>query len=763
MYSNKILKKLILLVLIIPLVFLCIPLLAKMSPSTIESDSLPETETLLDETFLSSNQFTQADDLAVVNNFLTIPNTYILVGETDSLALYFEEESYAIRILNKADNFIYGSSLSTKDDNLENFNTTWEGIVNSAVTIKYYSYSDTSGVYTSLEESILKSNLTTTSYTLIENGFEVDILFGESGIGLTLRVFIEGEYLRVEVPNDSISEGDTFKLRSIKTYPFLGSVYGDSIPGYIFVPDGSGALIRYQPIDTITDIYEFRYYGTDEAISTSLEFEPNLAFPVSGMIQGINQHGFIAIVEDGALFANLVVSPAKNNLKYYYSYNEFLYRRLYQAPTSESQALSGSGRQVIQEDINSCNVALKYRFLADEEANYVGMAKVYQTYLLEESLMTQKINETDEVGIFLEVLGSEDKAGFIFDETIVLTDVSDLEAILDELSLSVNSIKVVYKGFSDGGFTSSGLVYKNLDSHLGTKQEFLDLVENYETDQIELYFYLDTMKVYENASFSTYRDITQKINQNLLKLDGFTKSYYYVSPTRVASAFIESVRILKEKELNYFAIGTIGHTIYSDYKDENNEIDRNEAMAIYLNMLEEADIESVFYQPFLYLLKYSNAYLITPTTSNKYRIYSDSVPFVSYVLSGILEAYAPFQNFITNQRFELLKMIDYHLYPSYILTQESSYLLQDTELQQIYSSSFSTWKSEIISQYDFINLALKDVVNASVLQRNYLDVGVYQVVYDNGVSIYINYTNMQQTFNLTTIEPLSYKVVTSND
>ena len=250
-----------------------------------------------------------------MDNFLDVPSSYLLVGENSYYKLYMEEGSYAIRIYNKTDGFIYGSSITTKDDNLPNFNTTWEGIVNSAVTIKYYSYNDNTGVYTSVEESFLKSSASTSTYEQITNGFLAHLYFGESGISLDLSVYLNDQYLVVEIPNDSISESTDYQLRSIKTYPFLGAVYSDSVPGYILVPDGSGALIRYQPIDVLTDIYEFRYYGQDNSIQAELSSEPTISFPVSGMVLGFNQPGFISIVEDGAEFASLVVSTAKKKYK----------------------------------------------------------------------------------------------------------------------------------------------------------------------------------------------------------------------------------------------------------------------------------------------------------------------------------------------------------------------------------------------------------------------------------------------------------------
>ncbi|XMB72302.1 DUF5696 domain-containing protein [Mycoplasmatota bacterium WC30] len=722
-------------------------------------DILPIQDNLLDETYLSSNQFTQTDDLSQVDNFLDVPASYLKVGESDSYILYMEEGSFAIRVLNKVDGFIYGSSISTLDDNLSNFNTTWEGIVNSCVTIKYYSYNETTGIYTTVEESFLNNPESVASYELIEEGFEVNLTFGESGISLTLRVYLDDDYLVVEVPNHSIHEGDTYKLRSIKTYPFLGAVYGNSIPGYILVPDGSGALIRYQEIDVNSDIYEFRYYGQDNSIQNTLDREPVLAFPVSGMILGINQHGFISIVEDGAEFASLTVSPAKRNLKYYYTYNEFVYRSLYQTPLSESEAESASGRLVIEENTNSCNVVLKYKFLDGMDANYIGMANNYQDYLLENDLAVDNVDDSSVVSIFLDIIGSETKSGFIFDEYLEMTTLSELKDILEDLNdQSINS-KVVYKGFTSDGFTSSGILAGAVSNRLGTKSDFNSLINFTEENDIDLYFYFDPMMVYEDASFNIYKDIARRINQNLYQETGFTKEQYFITPERVVEVLGDSIDKLIENNMDNFAIGSLGSTLYSDYNDEENPIDRSDAIDIYQFELEDIDQNILMYQSNLYLLRYTDSYLMMPLTSSRYRIYSDTVPFSSYVLSGLLDVYSPYQNFSSSSRVELLKMVDYGVYPSYILTDETAYALQNTELKQIYSSSYNTWKSKISGDYEFIYEALNSIINAKVISRSYEDIGVYKISYSNGVDIYVNYTNDQVTYPGFIIEPLSYKVV----
>ena len=727
--------------------------------SNYELDSLPIGDNILDETYLSSNQFTQDDDLSIVNNYLDVPNSFIRVADNDFYTLYMEEGSQAIRVLNKADGFVYGSSIATKDENIDNFNTTWEGIVNSAVTIKYYDYNNETGIYTTKEESLLKDPLSSSSYELIDNGFQADLYFGESKISLTLKVYLDEEYLTVEIPNESIEEGDTYKLRNLKIFPFLGAVYGDSIPGYIMVPDGSGALIRYQDIDVHTDIYEFRYYGQDNSIQNALDSEPKLAFPVFGMVHGINQHGFITIIESGSEHGSLVVSPAKRNLKYYYSYNEFTYRGIYQTPLSESDASNQTGRLVIEEDINSCDLVMHYKFLSGEEANYVGMANAYREYLVNIANVSRQIDSDMPVEVFIDIIGSETKKGFIFDEYLEMTSVDQVREIINFLVDNDVQPMVVYKGYDSNGLTSMGMTSEGISNKLGSKQDISGLLEYVEDNEVRVFFQIDPITVYEDGRFSMFKDATRRINQNLLSDFGFTKSKFFIAPKSVENAILSSIDNLNKDNINSFAFDSIGYLLNSHYSNSDESFDRSEVRTVYRNVLSSLEQDILIYQSNDYLLEYTSDYLLVPMSSSRYRIYSDTVPFVPYVLKGLMRSYSPYQNFNSSSTVQLLKMIDFGIAPSYLLTYESAYQLQSSELQQIYSSSFPTWKDKIVMDYSFLSEGLEVQKNSYVVDRTYLDSGVYEILYDDGTSIIINYTNSNYDYSGTIISALNYKVV----
>src|SRR5690606_27703630 len=135
--------------------------------------------------------------------------------------------------------------------------------------------------------------------------------------------------------------------------------------------------------------------------------------------------------------------------------------------------------------------------------------------------------------------------------------------------------------------------------------------------------------------------------------------------------------------------------------------------------------------------------------------FTDTVPFIPIVLSGFKHIYGRSSNFFANTSNELLRMIDYHVFPNFYLTYESANLLLQTNSSHIFTSRFADWKQEIIRQFNYVNDALLPVYNAHFTSREVLDYGVVKNTYSNGVVIYINYTGNPVIFDGKTIDAIS--------
>jgi len=729
----------------------------------VPADGLPQaTSSLFDATKFASNQFTQEDDEAVATPFLDVPAAFVRAAADERLELWYEPGNYAIRVVDLDSGYVFGSSFADKDADLPNFNNKFEGIINSAVVIEYYTYNAETGVYTVIEESMFQSDLTTASFAAVPGGFETAIAFGESGIGLTLEVTLEDGDLHLRVDSDSITEGDEFKLRSVRIYPYFGAVYGDSVPGYALVPDGAGALVRYRAIDAVTDVYQLNYYGTDIGVKSDVADEAELTLPVYGMIHGIRQHGFLGIIEAGAADATLVVNPAKSNLKYYYTHPQFVYRSQYAAPTSKAAAAAGAGTQVIQEERNSLDIHLVVRFLDGDAADYVGMANSYRDHLIDTGVLAPMTGDAPAaLPTHVELVGGCRAEGFVFDRTAVLTDFGQARTILEDLTASVGPLAVVYKGVLAGGFSGAGPGTASFERALGTADELARLAADMRAAGSTLSLYADPLLIFDATPHNVYTDISQRVNRRLSGGSGLTMPTWYAEPLRAMERLSDNAETWSRKGLSDLALGSVGTALYSDFK--NGTFDRSEAEALYRTTLEGLGGSLALYRPNAYLFGAVSRYLAAPVVSRQYQIYTDTVPFLPIVLAGTMELYGGYLNFAADDTLALLRLADFGLYPSYVLTHGSAYLLQDTELGALYSSSYATWRERVLSDHGILDAVLLPAYGSAVAARRVLAPGFVKITYANGTVIYVNYAATPQADGAVTVDGHAAKAVTTDD
>ena len=98
-------------------------------------------------------------------------------------------------------------------------------------------------------------------------------------------------------------------------------------------------------------------------------------------------------------------------------------------------------------------------------------------------------------------------------------------------------------------------------------------------------------------------------------------------------------------------------------------------------------------------------------------------------------------NFSSNSRNDLLKQVDYGVYPSYFLTQEATAKMLNTRSTWIYSSSYQQWAPDIEQTYQWMNSLLGPVKGQSIIARQTLRDGIVATTYANGKQIIVNYTD----------------------
>lgn len=669
-------------------------------------------------------------------NAQDIPEIFELVAENETFQLYVNPDTLAFKVLDKRSGYLWHSNLDEKADG-DRLNRTWTAFAQSGISIDYL---DPGAI--SERVSIANSEHNTTM-TRVDQGVEASVTFLEPMITIPVVITLEADGVRVEIPFESIREESAdFKLGTVHVYPFFGYTREDSIPGYMFIPDGCGSLIRFSATTKATNMYYARYYGVDLGMLTSLPYDPmvkrpyNISVPVLGMVHGEKLNAYIAIVEQGAAYGELRAHPSGIITNFNFLYNSFVYNESFFQATNRS----GAGVTTLQAQTNSYDVVLHYRFLSQEDSDYVGMARSYQQFLLEKGILRSVIVPSPNIGIRLEFLGGEKERILFWYRAISMTTIEQMVEILEYLD--VRNPEVVYYGWQPSGASTMAPRTFRLDRHLGSEEQLASLVEAIHSEGGHFYLYLDPQAaLVDESGYSMRSDLAMSItNFNLI---GWSRGSlrYYLNLNALSERFYSLSQDVSEQLGAGLALDGIGSLLYSDFK-RGNQLNREETIASYQSLLAETDGRTAVYLPNDYLYTYLQAYFDIPITNNGYIYITDTVPFIQIVLSGYIPYYGTALNFSSDIQTDLLRHVDYGVYPSFFLTHDVTAKILDTNSNWIYSSSYSQWSQEIDRVYQWLDNLLGPVRGQSIISRQELQPGVSATTYSNGMQIVVNYNNI---------------------
>ena len=213
-----------------------------------------------------------------------------------------------------------------------------------------------------------------------------------------------------------------------------------------------------------------------------------------------------------------------------------------------------------------------------------------------------------------------------------------------------------------------------------------------------------------------------------------------------------------------FTVDGISDMLVSSYSGKSDFTSPSEAIKLYQksfkNIKKKTKLNMV--NPNQYLWKYTDRFLQSYVGTSQYVYETDTVPFLQMVLNGTMEVYAPYSNFSFYSKSDMLKMIDYNISPSFVITKKPSYLLAATTSADYYSTEYSQYEKIINNIYNVVNDGLKDVQGYEWTDRNVLDDGVIANTYEKDgetKTVVINYTDDKVTVKGQQIDKQSAKTL----
>ena len=688
---------------------------------------------------------------------------YVVVAESETYKLWYYEPRFSIKLENKLTGTVMESTVS--DDMIYgNPNKSWTGYIQSGIVI--FAIVGTTNTY-QVDMNTCKNTIQTYA---IENGICATIYFEKYGFGLSVEVTLEDDELVVRVPDGSIVENkaDNY-ISTVSLFPMMGYSYLGEKEGYMLIPDGNGALIYLNDKEgRYVSGFSRLIYGVDEGFeqtdTSSYLWErfktvndPNsVTAPIFGMAHTGCGQAYLAIVESGDERCSIEAQPNGVMVDYNRCYARFLLRDIFVQPLNNSN--SGTVKTVESDRIHT-DLQVRYCLLSGEDANYSGMANTYRQYLLSTGALVQK-----DCGYHtrVDLMGSDREEFLLGTTAVTMTTVENAAEIYSQLrALGVKDVLSVYKGWQKGGAYAWPLSDYKADSAIGGTSDLTKLILEQAGQGYDVYLYNNATLVNGDTTTFTY-DVMKMINKRTFKIETRDQVYdlfYYLLPSKTGTNLSRLTADLTKEGISGMALTGLSNTLFS-YSSKGSYYSRSDTMASYAKAAAEADekLNLLLENPNAYLWRYTDAYLDMPLGSSDFLYVDQDIPFLSMVFKGVIPMYSGYVNFEANKTENFLQMVESGIYPSFYLTWEETSQLLYTNSSDLYSLEFETYR-DTVAQYDAELRALAEKTAGScIAQHQTLANGVVKVIYENGVAIYVNYTEQDYTADGITVEALSYKV-----
>lgn len=599
-------------------------------------------------------------------------------------------------------------------------------------------------------------------------------------INIPVDYYLDGEELVVKMDTSKIEMNEHKPINQIQLLPYFltSDASSDEEEGYMFIPDGSGALIYLDSTKIREYHYAASYYDGDHLVNaqTYNSVDNELQLPVFGMKTADST--IFGVIENGAEVASIdaYISGTDNSENFSKMRLTFELQAQQVISTGSSNVNGAFSLYRASDDIYDEDVTVRYFWLGDE-ATYVDMAHTYSGYLEEKGVLTKKAQEEDPP-FFVEFLGATDKTkyflGIPYEGTQALTTFKQAEEILRDVTASgVKNVKLIYSGMFNGGINqrsaSSGLKFA---PGLGGSSAFKSLKSYADSIGAQIYpnvllqtAYTKTKLSKDTVAWNIINDRAQIYSFDPIDHAVDTETefpLYIISPTALNS-YLSKVKTSLNQRTGLNSMAT--EDLYSFISTTYGETQVSPSTGA--DLLKEAvssyadGMNLMLSNPIVDGYQYASYIMDLPVESSGMRIVDASVPFMGMVLSGYLQYSAESSNRESTDVFlNIMHAIESNAQPKFTLMYENSSLLTGTEQENYFAVDYSYWKDQIGTYYQLYNEFYQAVKNATIVDHEIYDRNdkLRVVTYSNGVKAYFNYSDLDEVIDGVTVPAFSYLV-----
>ena len=515
---------------------------------------------------------------------------------------------------------------------------------------------------------------------------------------------LDGSDLVVEVPLDDLAYDVDYPLTSLTLLPAFGAG-GTADDGFLFVPDGSGAIIRFNNGRVSQRAYYANLYGWDWAsIRTQVTNETRINFPVFG-VSG-DSGSFICILEDGASWAGIGADIA-GRLTSYNTVNATY--TIVHGDAYDVSERTNNAVYMFETAHPTGFIRQRYRFLP--ESGYMDMAASYRDYLTAKypNFAAQTVDA--DAPLSIELIGAIDKvqqvAGVPTSVPIAMTTYAEAKDLLHEL------------------------VTRNLAQNMSIRYAAARFTTR------------------EEAEIPEYSPIWYGANDD-------RDTYYLVKP----AIAMRSVNTLVDAAASYGAgvsFRDIGYMLSADY-DSKNHTTREAVLHQQAEKLAELKASGRDV-----MIRQGNDYAAVQATlitdmdfdGGQYSIIDEYIPFYPLALHSRVSYTGASLNLADDAEEVLLRSAEVGAGLQYTLTAQSARVLQDSTYSEFYGADASLVLDDITAQVAQYRQTLSGIFNQEMTGHERVG-NVTITTYANGTRVYVNFGYTDAAVDGITVPARSY-------
>lgn len=582
---------------------------------------------------------------------------------------------------------------------------------------------------------------------------------------------LDGDELVVEIPFEEMEFQEDYPITDLVVLPFFGAGHS-SEEGFLFVPEGSGAIINFNNGKTSFSDYYAQLYGWDYGMKRDVVVnETRAAFPVFGVSH--SDGAMIAIIDEYSTIASVQAGISGKRHSYNFVYANY---EVVHGSRMDISAKSDTTLMAYEEDLPEGSITQSYKFI--EETTYSDMAKAYREELLEKYPEMQK-TENANMPISVELIGAIDRVKQILGMPVtlpeVMTDFKEAQNILTELSAEgYENLSLRYIGWMNGGIDHSLPKDVDLTYGMGGKKQLQALVDLAESLGADIYLTGRTQNAYNSDlgdGFLKSRDVAKYISREAVEIPEFSRIWFGdLNEGRMEHHYLlrPSVCVTLMQSLADFSSGygvgvgfeDTGYLLSGDYNPRRTTV-RETVMDMQADKL--AEIQSTGTKVSVaagneYALPYVDLVTEVDLFGKDNLLFDAKVPFYQIAVHGLVDYTGSAVNLSGDALDVVLKSAEAGAGLSFNFYAAGADLMQGTEYMDFFGSNYDGWKEKAMEYASRYEKEMAGLNNQYITEHRILAEGVTATVYEDNTVVYVNTTTSEYADESVTIPARDYLV-----